>query len=72
MSLEPNSFFLSFVLGFVGLGLLIYGRKQARVPHLVAGALFMVYPYFTPTVTSMLAVGAVLGAGLWWAIWMGW
>jgi len=72
MSGDPNAFLLSFVLGFVGLGLLIYGKKQSRMPQLVAGLLFMVYPYFTPDVTSMLIVGAVLGAGLWMAIRMGW
>jgi hypothetical protein len=32
----------------------------------------MVYPYFTPTATSLAVVGALIGAGLWWAIRLGW
>jgi hypothetical protein len=30
--------------------------------------LFTVYPYFTETVTMMVAVGLALGVGLWMAI----
>lgn len=72
MSFDPGSLFLSFIAGLIGLGLFIYGKKQQRPPHLVAGILFMVYPYFTPTLLSTFVVGAVIGAGLWWAMWMGW
>lgn len=72
LSFDANALVLSFLLGFVGLGLFVYGKKQARMPQLVAGVLFMVYPYFTSTLTSMLIVGAVLGVGLWWALRMGW
>jgi hypothetical protein len=72
MSFDPESLFLSFVIGLVGLGLFIYGKKQQRLPQLISGILFMVYPYFTPTITSMLVIGAIVGAGLWWAVRMGW
>ena len=72
VSLDPSSLLLSFIAGSIGVVLLIYGRKQARIPQLVAGVLFMVYPYFTPSAAWMLAVGAALGAGLWWAIRLGW
>jgi hypothetical protein len=67
MSFEPSALFLSFVLGLVGFGLFMYGRKQARVPHLVAGLLYMVYPYFTDTFSSTLIVAVVIAVGLWWA-----
>jgi hypothetical protein len=33
---------------------------------------FMVYPYFTPTVVSLVATGAVLGLLLWYAVRLGW
>ena len=72
MSFEPNALFLSIVLGFVGLALFLYGRRTARMPHIVAGLLFMVYPYFTPTIEWTFGVGVAIGAGLWWALWMGW
>jgi hypothetical protein len=72
MSFSPSLLFLSLVAGTIGLALLAYGKKQARLPHVVVGVLFMVYPYFTPTAVSMLVVGALLGAGLWWVIRLGW
>jgi len=72
MSFEPGALFVSFLLGFVGLGLFIYGKKASRMPHLIAGLLFMVYPYFTETTTSTVVVGVILGAGLWLATRMGW
>jgi hypothetical protein len=72
MSLDPGSLLLSFVIGLVGLALFIYGKKQQRTPQLIAGILFMVYPYFTPTFTSTFVVGALIGAGLWWAVRNGW
>ncbi len=52
--------------------LFVYGRKQQRWPQLVAGILFMVYPYFTPGILSMLLVGVALGTGLWVAVQGGW
>ena len=60
------------LLGGVGLGLFAYGKKQQRLPHLVAGLLFMVYPSFVSTMGQMMGVGVVLAAALWWALWMGW
>ena len=52
--------------------LIVYRRKPQRSPQLVAGILFMVYPYFTPGVLSMLLVGVALGTGLWVAVQGGW
>ena len=71
MSFDPTSLFLSFVVGLVGFALFLYGKKQQRTPQLIAGILLMVYPYFTPTVTSMLVIGALIGVGLWWALRIG-
>jgi hypothetical protein len=72
MSFDPASLALSVFLGFVGLALFVYGRKQARVPHIVAGLLLMIYPYFTPTPLLTLGVGVAIGAGLCYLLWMGW
>lgn len=55
---------LSLIPGGVGVVLFVYGRKQQRWPMLVAGLLFMIYPYFTTHVTALVAVGAGLGLGL--------
>lgn len=72
MSFDPNELLLSLLAGSIGLVLFIYGRRQSRMPQLVGGLLFMVYPYFTANTTWMLVVGAALGVGLWWVIRIGW
>lgn len=72
MSLDPSWLFLSLIPGGIGFVLLVYGKKQGRWPQLVAGLLFMVYPYFATTVTALLAIGAALGAGLWFLLRLGW
>jgi hypothetical protein len=50
------------LIGSIGLGLFVYGKKQRRPPHLAAGILLMVYPYFVPSIAAMfLIAGALLG-----------
>ena len=62
---------LSLIPGGAGFVLFVYGKKQQRWPQLVAGLVFMVYPYFATTVTTLMAVGAITGGLLWYAIWLG-
>ena len=71
MNLDPTWIFLSLIPGGIGFVLFVYGKKQQRWPHLVAGLAMMGYPYFTPTATSMTAVGVAIGAALWWAVRLG-
>ena len=56
--------FLSLIPGGIGFVLFVYGRKQQRWPMLVAGLLFVIYPYFTTHATALVAVGVGLGLGL--------
>jgi hypothetical protein len=72
MSFEPAWILLELVLGGVGFVLFTYGRRQQRVPQLVAGLLFMVYPFFITSTVALAAVGLLLAGGLWWAIRLGW
>jgi 4-hydroxybenzoate polyprenyltransferase len=72
MSLDPTWLFLSLIPSGLGFVLFVYGKKQARWPHIVAGLAFMVYPYFATTVSSLVAIGFVLAGGLWYAIRAGW
>jgi hypothetical protein len=59
------------VTGGIGLVLFVYGKKQQRLPQIVAGVLFMVYPYFVSSVAAMIGIGVAIGLALWWAIWAG-
>ncbi len=68
MSLDANLLILSLVPSGVGFVLFMYGKKQQRWPHLAAGIAFMVYPYFTQTVLSMVGVGVGLALALYFAV----
>jgi hypothetical protein len=64
--------FLSLVPSGIGLILFMYGKKQGLLPHTIAGLLFMVYPMVTPTLTSLIAGGVLIGLGFWYALRAGW
>ena len=72
MSFDPTWLFLSLIPGGIGFVLFVYGKKQQRMPHLTAGILMMVYPYFTPTALPLFGVGAVICAALWYVVRLGW
>jgi hypothetical protein len=59
---------LSLIPSAIGFVLFVYGKKQKRAPHLVAGLLLMFYPMVATTVTSLLVGGVLLGVGLWYAV----
>ena len=63
--------FVSLFPSGVGFVLFVYGKKQQRLPQLVGGIALMVYPLFTPTIVSMLGVGALICAATWWAVRLG-
>jgi hypothetical protein len=57
-----NSLLASLLVGSIGFGLFVYGKKQKRTPHLIVGIAMMVYPYLVPNVAIMLVIaGVVLG-----------
>jgi len=65
MNFDPTWLLLSLIPSGIGMVLFIYGKRQARLPQVIVGMLFMVYPFFTTTVTSMIVVGVVLAVLLW-------
>jgi hypothetical protein len=72
MNFDPTWLFLSLFSSGIGFVLLAYGKKEGRWPYLVAGLLFLVYPYFTDSVTALVGVGVTLGVGLWLGLRSGW
>jgi hypothetical protein len=52
--------------------LFVYGKKRDRWPQLVAGLGFMAYPYFTPSVGTLVGGGVILAGALWLALRLGW
>jgi hypothetical protein len=69
---DPWFVLLAVALGTIGFVLLTYGRKQVRIPYVVAGVLLIVSPYAATTILTLVLVGAAIGGGLWAAIRMGW
>lgn len=72
MDLDANALLASILVGLVGAACFMYGKRQARVPPMVVGALMVVYPYFVPNALLTLAIGGVLLVALWGAVRLGW
>ena len=72
MSFDPTWLFVSLVPSGIGFVLFVWGKKQGRWPHMVAGLLLSVYPYFTPDLISLIASGTAICLALWYAVRAGW
>jgi hypothetical protein len=72
MSLDATDIFLSLITGGIGFVLLVYGKKQGRWPQIVAGLVYMAYPYFVTGLAADVGVGVAIGVALWLAIRQGW
>ncbi len=72
MDFDANALLASLVVGSVGFVCFAYGKKQGRVPQMLAGLVLLGYPYFVSNAWLMLGIaGMVLGA-LWTAVKLGW
>ena len=71
-SFDPGWLITSSLLGAIGFALFVYGKKQMRMPQLVAGVLLMVYPYFLTSLAALVGVGLLIVVALWWAVQLGW
>ncbi len=69
---NPLALLASLVIGGIGLGLFIYGKRQSRIPQLVGGMVMMIYPYFVASVAWMVAAACLILAALWFAVRRGW
>ena len=61
---DPVVLLVSLIPSGIGFVLFTYGRKEQRWPQLLIGVLLMVYPYFTPTLGTMIAGGIALVSAL--------
>jgi hypothetical protein len=72
LDFDPTLLMLSLIPSGAGFVLFTYGRKMGRLPHLIFGVLLMIYPYFTPTVATMVGVGLALVGALYLLVTLGW
>ncbi|ASK34989.1 hypothetical protein [Alloalcanivorax mobilis] len=59
---DVASLIWGFLFGCVGMGLFIYGKKQAVLMPLVCGAALMIYPWFVTKAIWVVVVGVLLTA----------
>ncbi|RLB50852.1 MAG: amino acid transport protein [Deltaproteobacteria bacterium] len=57
MSFDAPSLLLSFLFGSIGFVGFVYGKRQSRAVHMIAGGLLMAYPYFVPNLWLMGGIG---------------
>jgi 4-hydroxybenzoate polyprenyltransferase len=72
MNIDPGWLFVSLIPSGIGFVLFVYGKKQGRMPQLVAGLVLSVYPYFATSITSLVGVGVLICLGCWFAVRAGW
>jgi hypothetical protein len=60
MDLDGNVLLLSLVVSSVGFVCLAYGKKQGRVPQMVAGLALMIYPYFVSNLLVLALIAALV------------
>ena len=68
MDFSGGSLFLSLLIGAVGAGLFIYGKKQQRWPQMIGGILLGLYPYFVGNLWIMGGIGVAIVLGVWIAV----
>jgi predicted membrane protein len=60
MRVDTSSLLWGLLFGSIGLGFLIYGRKQRAVVPLISGLALMVFPYFVSNIFLLVTIGIVL------------
>ena len=53
---------ISVLVSAIGMGYIIYGRKQMKASALVAGIALCIYPYFIPGLILNILVGLIIMA----------
>ncbi len=72
VDIDAGELLASFLVCSIGLVAFIYGKRQGRIPPMLAGLVLLVFPYFVSNLWLMFGIAsAVLGA-LWGAVRLGW
>lgn len=60
--MSESGLWWGLLFGSIGLGFLVYGRRQRAVVPLLCGVALIVYPYFVSSTILLVAIGAALVA----------
>lgn len=58
--MSASSLFLGLLLGSIGMGFVMYGKKQRAVVPLACGMALIVFPYFVSSTVLSVGLGIVL------------
>ena len=61
---NPWTLFSSIIIGLIGTGIFLYGKKQVSVRCLLVGAGLCIFPYFVTSVAVMWLITSASLAGL--------
>jgi hypothetical protein len=64
LNLDLSTLVVGIFISLIGAALLLYGRKQVRVPHIVAGLILIVFPYFVGIWWLAIVIAVVILAAL--------
>jgi len=62
--MSTGTIIAGFLISTIGFSFFLYGKKQGRVPQLVAGILLMACPFVAPDPLWMSCLAVALLAGL--------
>lgn len=68
MNLSPAWLLASLFVGSAGTGFFVYGKKQLRMPQLLAGIVLVAESMFVPSPGWMLSSAALVLTVLWGAL----
>jgi hypothetical protein len=71
MKLDANVLLASMLVSSIGFVAFVYGKRQRRFPQMFVGVALMAFPYFVSSVPWMFGIAAVLVAGLFGALRLG-
>ena len=57
---SPSTLMWGMIFGSIGLGFLVYGKKQKAVIPLICGIALIVFPYFISNIYILVLSGIVL------------
>ena len=58
--MDTTLIFTGLIFGSIGMGYILYGRKQANMIALLAGVGLCIFPYFISSIWISIALGAGL------------